>query len=866
MGVSPGDVGVAVIDGDRRYVCANAVYAELLGLDARALPGRPIDDDSHPGRWVSQIGAALDRVRHGPGATFGLPGGPSAGEAACTVAVELSPGRGGTPMISIALSPVPDSGSDAGYLAAIVDSSSDAIIGKDLNGVITSWNSGARRLFGYEADEMVGASITRLIPDDRLDEEARILGKLRDGLRVEPFDTVRRTKDGRLIDVSVTASPIADASGRIIGASKVARDISERKTAQAALKRERDRAQRYLNTADVILLTLDLEGRVTLINRKGCELLGYAEPELRGRAWIETAIPARLRSEITGHFQNLIAGDLTVLERPVVTRTGEERLIEWHNTLLRDEAGTVVGTFSSGTDVTERSQALAALQTAEERMRFALESAEVGIWDMDYSTSTLTWSTTIQQHYGFVPGTFPGTFDAFVDRVHPDDRPGLLDTLRRAMQTGADFTTEHRVVWPDRTLRWLSGAGRILLGDDGQPVRGVGISMDITARRTLEAQYRQAQKMEAVGRLAGGVAHDFNNLLTAILGYCELLLDGLRPGDPIRCDIAEIQKAGESAAGLTRQLLAFSRKEIIEPCLLDLNTVVTDLRGMLGRLLGEDITIVLGLSPSPALVMADRGQMEQVLMNLAVNARDAMPTGGTLTIETAPVDLDEHYAARHFEVTPGAYIVLTVSDTGEGMTADVQAHLFEPFFTTKGVGKGTGLGLATVHGIVSQGGGSVGVYSELGEGTSFKVYLPQTERDALAAERRADPPRRIAGETRTVLVVEDAEGLRELTRRLLERLGYVVLLAGDAKEALRVCDEHASIDVVLTDVVMPGASGPDLTRDLAERRPGLKVIFMSGYTQEAIVQHGALKPGIAFLHKPFTSDALDRKLREVLDR
>jgi two-component system cell cycle sensor histidine kinase/response regulator CckA len=289
------------------------------------------------------------------------------------------------------------------------------------------------------------------------------------------------------------------------------------------------------------------------------------------------------------------------------------------------------------------------------------------------------------------------------------------------------------------------------------------------------------------------------------------------------------------------------------------------MRGMVGRLIGEDVTVVLGLRPELAPMKADRGQVEQIVLNLAVNARDAMPGGGTLTIETANVDLDEHYAKTHLAVKPGPHVALTVSDTGTGMTPQVRARLFEPFFTTKDVGRGTGLGLATVHGIVMRSGGSVNVYSEVGKGTSFKVYFPRAD----AGETLVDAPPPVArprARAQTVLVVEDAEELRELTSRLLRRQGYTVLLAANADEALQLFERNPSIDVILTDVVMPGASGPELTRRLVERRPELKVIYMSGYTEEAIVQHGVLKPGIAFLHKPFTSEALGRKLRETLDR
>jgi two-component system cell cycle sensor histidine kinase/response regulator CckA len=399
----------------------------------------------------------------------------------------------------------------------------------------------------------------------------------------------------------------------------------------------------------------------------------------------------------------------------------------------------------------------------------------------------------------------------------------------------------------------------------GKPVGSQGIARDISERKRLERGLRQAQKMEAIGLLAGGVAHDFNNLLTVILGYCELLLAGLDAADPRQADMAEIQKAGARAAGLTRQLLAFSRKQIIDPTLLDLNVVAADMRAMLGRLIREDVKVVLTLRPELTLVKADRGQVEQIVMNLAVNARDAMPRGGTLTIETANVEIDENHSKTQLSVRPGPYVALTVTDTGTGMTPQVQARLFEPFFTTKELGHGTGLGLATVHGIVTQSGGSVTVDSAVGRGTSVTVYFPRADAAEIVAEARPPVARPLAG-AETVLVVEDAEGLGELAKRLLERQGYSVLLAANADEALQLFEQNASVDVLLTDVVMPGASGPELTRRLMERRPTLKVLYMSGYTEEAIVQHGVLNPGVVFLQKPFTSETLGWKIREVLDR
>lgn len=516
-------------------------------------------------------------------------------------------------------------------------------------------------------------------------------------------------------------------------------------------------------------------------------------------------------------------------------------------------------------EIRERKQRTEALRIAEERTRFALEAAGVGIWDMDYTTGVLRWSEILESQYGLKPGTFGGTFEAFIEHVHPDDRESLLETVGKATKAGSDFSTLHRSLWPNGTVRWLSGAGRIWLDAHGEPVRGVGISLDVTERRTLEAQYLQAQKMEAIGRLAGGVAHDFNNLLTAILGYCELLLADFDPDDRRLADIGEIQKAGRSAARLTRQLLAFSRKEIVKPTLLDLNVVVSDMRAMLVRLIGEDVKVLLDLGPEVAFVKADRGQLEQIVMNVALNARDAMPRGGTLTIATANVELDEQHAKTHVSLKPVPSVLLTMTDTGTGMTPEVRARLFEPFFTTKAPGRGTGLGLATVHGIVTQSGGIVSVDSEVGKGTTFKVYFPRPDASDVVVE--APPPvSRSRRGTETVLVVEDEEGLRELTRRLLEQHGYRVLVAANAGQALRLFERNGAIDVLLTDVVMSGASGQQLARRLSERRPRLKVIYMSGYTEDADVLRDILDPAVTFLPKPFTSEELGAKMREVLDR
>jgi len=398
----------------------------------------------------------------------------------------------------------------------------------------------------------------------------------------------------------------------------------------------------------------------------------------------------------------------------------------------------------------------------------------------------------------------------------------------------------------------------------GYPVARLGVARDITERRNLEDQLRQAQKMEGIGRLAAGVAHDFNNLLTAIGGHCYLVLNALTAENPIRGEIEIIQGAAERAVTLTHQLLAFSRKQILEPRVLDLNATVTGIEPLLRRMIREDIEIATALDPGAGRVKADAGQIEQVLLNLGVNAGDAMPQGGRLTLATGNVTLDEAYAQTHAEVEPGPYVMLSVSDTGHGMTTTVQAHIFEPFFTTKEVGKGTGLGLATVYGIAKQSGGHITVDSEAGHGTAFKLYLPRVEEAPGTAEPEGPVDITRRG-SETVLLVEDDEPLRTLARAILSTKGYTVLDATSPSEALRLADAHPGpIHILLTDVVMPQMNGRQVADLLLAARPGLKVLFMSGYTDAAIVEHGVLEAGTHFLQKPFTPDGLSRKVREVL--
>ena len=636
-------------------------------------------------------------------------------------------------------------------------------------------------------------------------------------------------------------------------------------TARAGeLRYERDRAQRYLDTAGSILMALDKRGRITLINRYACSTLGWPAEELLGLDWVETCVPRRLWGAIRDKFQALVGGDLPIYDSPVVTRHGVERLIEWHNTIVHDETGAVTGTLSSGTDITERTAATHALQAAEERTRFALDAANVGIWEMDCATNTVRLSMHAESQYGLPPGTFSGSFEKFIELVHPDDRNAMADTVSAAMRSGADFSSTHRARWADGTVRWISGTGRFLLTEQGDAMRGMGISQDVTDSRRLQEQYQQAQKMDTVGQLASGVAHDFNNLLTVILGFTEILSADRERADDHARGVAEITLAATRAATLTKQLLAFGRQQVMIVRPLDVNSLVLDMGGMLGRLIGEQVTIRTALAVPLSPALADRGQIEQAVMNLVVNARDAMPRGGTVTIETAEVDLED--SPFHEEpVTAGRYVMIAVGDTGTGMTSETRRRLFEPFFTTKDVGKGTGLGLSTVYGIVKQSKGYIWVYSELGSGTTFKLYLPRSEdavEQVLAVPVPGSNPTRA---TETVLLVEDEGGVRRLASRLLSNAGYQVLEATNGLDAEMLFAKHAGkIDLVMTDVVMPECGGPELVGRLRRHAPNLRVLYMSGYSEQAAREKSGIH-GLPFIQKPFTSGELQRQVRSALD-
>ena len=532
--------------------------------------------------------------------------------------------------------------------------------------------------------------------------------------------------------------------------------------------------------------------------------------------------------------------------------------------VIFDEMGKPLRMTGMAQDITERKQAEEKLRESEERFRQLTENIGELFWLADAELQSIIYvSPAYETIWHRSCESLYAEPDAWLGAIHPEDRPRVLDA--RKVRTDAAYELEYRIVRPDGAIRWIRDQAFPVLDAAGRIIRMAGVAEDVTERRQLEMQLHQIQKMDAVGQLAAGVAHDFNNLLAVISGHSELLAMRSPLDDQWRDSIAEIRRATELGSTTIRQLLALSCQQILEPKILDLNAVVTDAEKMLRRLIGEDVRLATLLQPRISPVRADMGQLNQVILNLAVNARDAMPQGGSLTLETRELDLDAAYAEAHPEVRPGRYVLLTVTDTGWGMAPDVQARIFEPFFTNKAEGRGTGLGLAVVLGIVRQSGGHIDVESRPGVGTKFKIYLPTVHGPAEGSAQSAPP--NLVGGSETVLLVEDEEPVRSVTTLLLEALGYRVLQAENGQDALRLFEASGEkIDLLMADVVMPDLSGREVAEALQAMDPHLKVLFQSGYTDDTVVRRGILRAEVAFLKKPFSLDDLARKVRETLDR
>jgi hypothetical protein len=644
-------------------------------------------------------------------------------------------------------------------LASIVQSSLDAIVSTDLTGRVLSWNPGAERLYGYPGSQMLGQPVEAVIPADRRIDEAELRTLVAAGGRVDRYRSVRLTRDGHAVSVSVLVSPLTDRSGTICGVTTIARDISDRERAEAQV-------QAVLDAAPDALLGVDDTGRVVLVNGQAERLFGFPRYDMMHmtvRRLLPAGlppVPARLRQD----------GDVTAWDAAVLTDHGDE------------------------------------------------------------TTHSTSWAsrTALRRDGTQVP------VEIAVSALRTDSGPIVLAAIR------------------DVTDRLAAQAEQERLRNEAE-------------RQQQEARLQRNRRLESLGQLAGGIAHDFNNLLAAILNYAAFIKEDAA-GTPIEADAEQILRAGHRGSELTHQLLAFARREVIRPRPLDLNAVITDVERMLARSIGEHIVVTTNLSGNLPPVMADPGQIEQVLVNLAVNARDAMPNGGHLTIDTATVDIDGEHAGGHTGTTPGRYVRMRISDTGAGMPKDVAERAFEPFFTTKTSGSGTGLGLATVYGIVTQAGGTITIYSEPALGTTITVLLPVT--DETPPETRPDSQptaRELPTRQATILVVEDEPALRDVTVRILTRTGVTVLSAADGGDALKIAADYTGhIDLLLTDVIMPGILGKELADQFKEIRPESRILFMSGYAQPVLNSHGTLPHGVHLLEKPFTGDDLLRAINEQL--
>lgn len=611
--------------------------------------------------------------------------------------------------------------------------------------------------------------------------------------------------------------------------------------------------------------------RILEINPRLSEMTGYTRDELVGAVPPFPYWPGDERAAHERSLERALAGEAIESDAVLHHRDGHRVQVIASRSPLRDSEGRLSSVVNTYKDVTERKRQERLLLESEARYRAVTDTASDAIFTIDEASTILFANRAAEKVFGHGVGEMVGRN---ITMLMPEAyRARHLVAMRRYLETG-----ERHINWRTIDLPGLHRSGaeiplEVSFGEAILEGRRVftGIVRDMTERKQTQDALRrsqeelgQSQRMEAIGRLAGGISHDFNNLLTAITGYTDLLLADLAPGDAMRGDLEEIRRTADRASGLTRQLLAFSRRQVLEPKVLDLNRVVAEIEPLLRRIIGEDVHLVTFLEPHLRRIAADPSQLEQVILNLAVNARDSMPGGGLLTIETSNVDLPPS-DQEHHHLRPGRYVMLAVSDTGTGMTAEVQAHVFEPFFTTKEMGKGTGLGLSTVYGIVAQSEGAIRVYTEPGVGTTFKIYLP----DAAAPDLpRAPEPESDAIDlrgTETVLLVEDDPAVRALSRQVLTRYGYSVLEAPAPSQALIVAERHSGpIDLVLTDVVMPEMGGPELVSRLAPLRPGIGILYMSGYTEDAIVTQGVIDASAGFIQKPFSPDALARKIRAVL--
>jgi PAS domain S-box-containing protein len=729
-------------------------------------------------------------------------------------------------------------------------------------GRLVDLNEAAASLGGYRREELIGQlPIERsLFVDPNV---ADLLNrKMQEDGSVRNMEAKARTREGEIRTLLISADPITINEEPCILSTSI--DITERERTAEALRESEERFRLIADNIDEIFWIVDTEKKCALYLSPAHEKIWGVPTE---RIFEEKSLTLQMihpedREKVMVGVASIDGGQLLDHEYRIVRPDGSIRYLLDRGFPIHDPSGKIKLYVGIGRDITEMKLAEAALRESREYLSEIINHIGDLIFVKDREHRFVMINEAFKSFNDIPAEKILG--QSGMDQLPRELAEAIWKDEERVFETGEDSMTEDELLNMQGTPHlFITKKSRHI--DKSGNMQLIGVMRDMTDYKQLEAQFLQSQKMEAIGLLAGGVAHDFNNLLNVINGYCELILAELDPQDCFRADLEQICEAGKRASTLTAQLLAFGRKQILKPEILNLNTVLTQMDAMLRRLIGEDIELITLAQPHLRLVNADFVQMQQIIMNLAVNARDAMPEGGKLLIETANADLDETYAQQHPLVQPGRYAMLAISDNGMGMDDETRSHLFEPFFTTKQKGRGTGLGLSTVYGIVQQSSGYIWVYSEPGQGTTFKICFPETAGTPKAPIEITEPELILTG-SETLLVVEDEEAVRALAVRILREHGYTVLSASDGEEALRLAQAYKElIHMVLTDVIMPGISGNTLVTRLRISRPKIKSLFISGYTDEAIGHHGILDSGIAFLQKPFSIESLTRTVREVLE-
>jgi len=750
-------------------------------------------------------------------------------------------------------------------LKTIIESIYDVIFRLSPEGTITYISQRAEGLHGYKPEQLMGKHFSETTPPEDIPKAAAALKKVLSGETVSDFQIQQVGKSGEPFPVEISAVPVKE-EGKIVAIQGIMRDITERKRAEESLLKSEKKYRDLIENIRDVVYSIDIKGKLTYISPVIESITEYKPSEFIGHHFTEFIYSEDL-SGIQKQFHNIMKGYLKSSEYRIVTKSGAIRWIRTSSKplIVEDRAMGVHGVL---TDITERKMTEEALRESEENFRLVTQNIPVVVYSAlpdEHSTNTFV-SGRVEELTGYAGNEFLENPTLFNELIHEDDREWTWKKIEEHRRERTTLDLEYRILTKNREIKWIRDKAVPLLDEDGEILRIDGFMEDVTEKKILEEQLRESQKMEAIGRFAGGIAHDFNNMMTAVIGFSDYLLSSRKDDKALTSIVEQIKTAGERAASLTQQLLTFSRRERSEFKDLDLNRLIADMEPILNQLIGEDIKLEIALSKKSSIIAADYSQVEQIIMNLAVNSRDAMPNGGRLSIKTANIKLDEKYCKDRTDIQPGRYVMLSIADTGCGMDEETRVQIYEPFFTTKEVGKGTGLGLAIVYGIVKQSRGHILCSTVPDKGTTFELYLPYSK-----PTPQIDTPKEDLSESMnfigqgTILVVEDEAIVREYTCSVLKKYGYNVLEAEKSEEAIEIAANHAgTIDLLVTDIIMPGIRGTKLAQEMRSLSPKIAILFISGYPDKAIELQEETERGNKFLQKPFTPKELLAVVNELI--